>query len=83
MMVSPEGRIVMGLVFSKYFVFPEVDGDKGFFEREVQRFKTNLVQRLQTEGGGDFAEMPARKNRMPYYILEQLRKEQRNLERES
>jgi len=82
MMVSPEGRIVMGLVFAKYFSYPGVDGDTEFFNSHVNRFKHNLAQRLNLEGGGDFAEMTSRKNRMPYYILDQLRAEQAQINSE-
>jgi len=84
MMVGPENQIVMGLVPSKYFTYPKVDGDQQIFERYIAKFKQNLNLRLAAEGGGGkFTNMPARKNLMPNYVLHLLDKEQRELQRKN
>ena len=81
MMVGDQGQIVMGLVMSKYFTYPLVNGDTQFFQENVQKFKESLNLRLASEGGGSFAEMPARKALMPDYVLQQLQAEQQNLQK--
>ena len=75
-MMIRDQKIVMGLIMSKYMPYPPVEGNSAFFEQNIETFKENLAQRLKAEGGGSFSKMPGRKDRMPYYILEQLDKEQ-------
>jgi len=75
MMIGEDKKLVMGLVMSKYFGFPRVDGDSKFFGENVELFKTGVAKRLKKEGGS-FSNMPGRKARMPYHIKERLDKEQ-------
>lgn len=82
MMLGPQDQIVMGLVPSKYFTYPEVRGDREFFEEHIAKFKNNLNLRLIAEGeGGKFTNMPARKDLMPSYVLNLLDKEQKELQK--
>ncbi len=78
MMVGNDGKLIMGLVMSKYFGYPVVEGDRLFFEEQVIKFKESVARRLVKEGG-KFGNMPGRKNRMPYYLLDRLNAEQKTL----
>ena len=75
MMVGAQGQIVMGLIMDKYFAYPYVEGDKDFFQQNVNHFKKNLAQHLNIRGG-KFSEFPSRRNRMPYWLLDVLDQEQ-------
>lgn len=79
MMIGDNNQIVMGLLMDKYFQLPKVNGDVQFFQEGIKKFKTSLAKRLIKEGGGKFSNMPARKNRMPYTLLNILDKEQEDL----
>lgn len=79
MMIGDQEQIVMGLVMSKYFAHPNVEGDQEIFERSIVKFKAQLALRLADEGGGQFSNMPARKCRMPLYTIEKLDREQQTL----
>ncbi len=78
MMTGDDGKLVMGLVMSKYFGYPIVEGDNDFFQENVLKFKTSVAKRLKREGG-IFSNMPGRRNRMPYNILDKLNAEQKKL----
>lgn len=75
MMVGDQGQLVLGLVMDKYFSLPKVDGDEDFFNDNIGFFKRNLAAYL-AENGGSFSGFPSRRNRMPYWLLEDLDKEQ-------
>jgi hypothetical protein len=78
LMVGTRGQMVMGLVMDKYFAFPHVEGDVQHFNDNVRVFKKSVAERLGG-GGGRFSGFPSRRQRMPYWLLDQLDEEQRRL----
>lgn len=78
MMVDDQGKVVLGLIMDKYFSRPIVEGDTDFFAGNIVYFKQNLAKYLQ-QTGGTFSGFPSRRNRMPYWLLEDLDKEQQCL----
>ncbi len=75
MAVGAQGQLVMGLVMDKYFTFPIADGDTSYFESYVLKFKKGLANHMQSTGGR-FSNLPSRRDRMPYWLLEKLDAEQ-------
>lgn len=76
MMIGEHGQIVLGLTMDKHFAYPMVDGDVEFVESNIAVFKQSLARRLVAEGeGGTFADMPSRRDRMPYFLRERLHEE--------
>lgn len=75
MLVGTENQLVMGLVMDKYLAYPKTEGDTDLFNENVSYFKKGLADHLSIYGGS-FSGFPSRRDRMPYWILDQLDKEQ-------
>lgn len=78
MVVGKQNQLVMGLVMDKYLAFPFADGDASYFESNVLKFKKGLAKHMQSTGG-KISNLPSRRDRMPYWLLEKLDEEQQSL----